>query len=119
MDGLTPVANKVNFSTVSGNAQSMVLHARTSANVTKDKNLNMLVCWVLSWAATGRDAVVEATANPSKDPDAIVEKDDKDAACNDGQEERDQHCKQPSLDCLLQSLCGRFRRALELARWLD
>ena len=36
MDELTPVANKVNLSAVSSNAQGMVLHARTSANVTKD-----------------------------------------------------------------------------------
>ncbi len=75
----------------------------------------MLVCWILRWAATGRKATVEATANPDKHLDAIVEKDDKDAACNDGQEKREQHCKQPSRDCRLQSLRGKLAgKLLEL-----
>ncbi len=74
-----------------GEADGMVLHARTAPNVTQHDNLDVVVLGVLRGPVLCRPGVAQAAADVGQEPPAIVDEKDEETACNDGENERDDH----------------------------
>ena len=57
---MTFVTHDIDVSSMLGNTQGMILHARTTTDIADNEDLNVIIFRILSWMITGWDEIGEA-----------------------------------------------------------
>lgn len=70
---------------------AMILHAWTPTNVAYDKNLDVLILWLLGWLVANGKAAAQEADGPDGEASAVDEADDEERAIKDGQQEVEDH----------------------------
>lgn len=90
---LTFVTDEIYLLALFRDADGVVLHPRTSPNVSKHQNLNMLVVWVLRGLVLRGDGIASLSHQPGAEDVQIPEEEHTQTSSDRRQGERYNHCE--------------------------